>query len=163
MSDVAKRTVYSVSEGEYSDYRVLDLFEDKDDAEAIASHNPDWDVQEFNLYPSGTRTVMVPQKRYSARILINGDGRIVDHVSVRDWADYPDEEPSRDMAVTHRAPWPLKLKVGDELVPVPERVGQPYEVTVHADSEERARKVARERAAKVASVLIDGGTPQTPY
>lgn len=52
------KTVYSVSSGSYSDYRVEKLFESREDAERFADGGggqyTDGFVEEFQLYPAGT-------------------------------------------------------------------------------------------------------------
>lgn len=161
MANSGKRTVYSLSAGEYSDYRVLDLFEDRADAEANAARNPDWRVEEFDLYPPGSRDVFIPRQRFTANAWVNTEGRILDHVHVRDYFDYPDEGPepvgtsvrkttfSMISADGVKFDWPLGSTV--------------YEVFACADDEITVRKAVQERAAKVAATLVEGGTPEVAY
>jgi len=47
------RTLWSVSDGEYSDYSVCALFEERADAEAAAAAWKDADVEEFICYSRG--------------------------------------------------------------------------------------------------------------
>lgn len=54
-----KRTIYAVSDGCYSDYHVLALFEDEEDAEAYRAATQSDEVEEFAFYPSGCRERIV--------------------------------------------------------------------------------------------------------
>jgi len=148
-----KRTVYSVSMGEYSDYGVLYLFEDSADAEANAARHPGWYVQEFDLYGPGSGDVLKPWHAVSATAYVNGEGRILDHVEVYAWhqddpADAHDLPPVG--GVTKRERWPLPH-------PNPPLATGPYYcVMAVAGDVERARKAAQERAAKVAARVARG-------
>lgn len=57
--------VYAVSSGTYSDYTVHELYESREDAEAIAKVFG-YEVEEFDYYPAGSRPTIY--KSYSARI-----------------------------------------------------------------------------------------------
>jgi hypothetical protein len=155
-----KRTVHSVSAGEYSDYTVLALFEDRADAETAAARHPHWYVQDFDLYPTGSADAMIPRRRFSAVAFVDREGRINDVIRTHDWLEYPDEGPQRtytDVMQHSSCLWPVVLPDGSETA---ERIrGGVFQVYAHADEEKRARKAVRERAAKVASILVDGGDP----
>lgn len=153
------RTVYSVSEGEYSDYGIVALFEDRADAEANASRHSDWYVQEFDLYPQGSWDVMVPRKRFSATVWVDNEGRIVDLGSVRDNDEYPDPGPMRTFTAVYASRLPISIN-GVRL-PEGQASSSGYEISTSADSEERVRKVVRERAAKVAAAIAQGEPVKT--
>lgn len=166
MSDVVKRTVYSVSSGEYSDYGVLGLFEDRGDAEANAARNPRWYVEEFALHPPGAGDVMQQVIEYSATAWVSMEGKILDYVNVCRHYTWPEDAdpPEEVLSSVHESTfsmisvdngarrfqpeWPIGAKV--------------YEVYAHVTRDEvRARKAVQERAARVAAAIAQGEPVET--
>lgn len=45
------KTIYVVTSGEYSDYRIEGVFTDKDKAEAFADRNPEYEIEEYPANP----------------------------------------------------------------------------------------------------------------
>lgn len=158
-----KRTVYSVSSGAYSNYRVEALFEDHADANANAVRHPDWYVEEFDLHPPGSSDALVPWHGFTAWAWVNSEGHVSDEVAVVEWHDYPDEgppQPSTSLRSTRQ--WPIGLSDGSQSFEW-HVAYDVYEVGVTANDEERARKAVRERAAEVAAVIAEGGDPKIAY
>lgn len=74
----APATIYAVSTGEYSDYRVHGAFVERDDAQALVDRLPAYDtgeVLELPLCAPGDRISLVPRKVYRADVSIK-DGLI---------------------------------------------------------------------------------------
>lgn len=137
---IGKKTVYAISSGDYSDYRVHALFESREDAEAAVQTADRWEaaeVQEFDFYPAGTGTSFRWRTPYEAVVKIAADGTIGE-ASVR-------KERGRFLD----ADWTGKVRDSHGLF---ERHRTRLPVTVYAQAltEEAAIKAASERAGQVA-------------
>lgn len=159
MSD--KRTVFSVSAGEYSDYRVEALFEDRADAETTAARTG-WYVEEFDLYGPGNSDVVKPRVQVHATAWIDSAGRINDNVDVRTYAVDHDEEPDHLPAVYSSRHWPERRPDGTIQMDYG-RNGEYYQVKAYADDVTTAQKAVRERAAQIAAGLAEGRKPKVIY
>lgn len=137
-----RRTVWSVSSGEYSDYSVTALYENKADALTMAARHHGY-VQEFELYSPGD----LSRRRatgWTSTIKVKFDGTV----------GQPDTQEIRygemdDQGLVDERP--LELRLGRE---------RAIFVNGYGDTEERAVKGAKDRAAKTASELLDGHDPR---
>jgi hypothetical protein len=146
-----RRTVFSVSDGEYSDYRVHWLFEDRDDANVTATRVGGY-VEEFDLYGPGSDDEITIHRQWGATAYVNPVGQIEDTVHCYSIESFSDEDPEA----------PTIREFIDQRWCDPDGVihrGTQYEIRAWADSEGAARKAARERAAKVAAELAEGLRP----
>jgi hypothetical protein len=91
------RTVYAVSSGCYSDYRVEALFEDEKDAEAFRMAGGGDEVEEFPYHAAGAKVVRVYRAYWKDDLYVtvtayvdDGEGTIAKHYS-RPVIDEPDE------------------------------------------------------------------------
>lgn len=138
--------VYLVATGQYSNYTIEAIYQDLDDAQRLAgriNRQSRWNearVETHTLRPSGDDTLHY-RELWQVQISINPDGVIADdaksiHHTTNLW------EPIDTDTVVHR--------IGKN--------STYRRVTATAPTEEAALKAARERAAQVATELIEGRT-----
>jgi len=170
-----KKTVYAVATGDYSDYAIEALFEDKVDAETTAQRIDGY-VQEFDLYFPGGGNIIRPRRRVTSRSFVSLDGSVLDYTETWSTAVDAGEGPwaTRVRRVNY-TPGDMQLfeiirrcdddgNITEERKPLDKPRANfiyagGYEVVASADDEETARKLARGRADGVAAVINGGGTP----
>lgn len=141
------RTIYLVTEGEYSDYHVLTAFEWREDAEqfvaeygALARHSDSPEIEEYDLHGESERPHRVDYLLMEGRVR----GGEVSDVSERPHAawsysyDIPSEIPDGRATVT----------VGRH------RHGEDF-VTVTGRDHEQVRKAFRDRVAKIRAEQLE--------
>lgn len=132
-------TVYVVTSGEYSDFRIEAIFETRQDADACVTRGAGEDVAEYELYGPGDDTFRL-RKVFYTHVLITPDGVIGESKSdMQSWPSTQDKELFVSASV---GPW----------------VHQ-WRVDAVAATRDAAVKAVRERAAKVASLLAQGMNP----
>lgn len=149
------KTVYAVSYGEYSDYRVRWLFEDRADADATATRVGGY-VEEFDLYEPGSGDELTVNHQWGASVHINPDGRMNDYTHCYSIESFSDEAP--ESSTIREFPDRRWCDDGGNM-----HWGTEYEVRAWGPSEDVARKVARERAAKLAAELSEGRPPNLEW
>lgn len=124
--------IWGIADGEYSDYRVLALFEREEDARAALANGMGDDVQEFDFVRAGgplPRKVAIWDA--NSGLSVDGDpDRVTVHRYERWVTDVSD--PTKRPTVEE---WDMDYRFGHRIV-------------VTAGSEEAARKVLADRMAK---------------
>lgn len=150
-----KKTVYSVSDGEYSSYRVHWLFEDREDADATATRVGGY-VEEFDLYAPGSGGEITINRQWGATAYVNVTGQVDETVHCYSIESFSNEDPeSPSIREFENQRW---YDSSGEM-----HIGSTYEVRAWAHDEAAARKAAKERAAKLAAVLTEGGRPDLAW
>jgi hypothetical protein len=145
------RTIYAVTQGTYSDYRVRVLFNNRDDAHRhIKSlqadddpylHTEELDIEEFTLMDPGEQPERVPH--HYVQIIVGPHGGIQKehHSFGMTWTagDYDSPPGKRPRVEVGQAP----------------AFGQGWYIRVVARTEEAAWKAARDRAAQKRAELLE--------
>lgn len=138
---MTKRTVWAVISGDYSDYRVHALFEDKADADDAAARIG-LEVEEFDLYSPGDRSLRRLPEHW-AYCDVTSEGVLRERPVELPYTTIGDSPPPTNV-------WVRDRDVG---------ANKEYVVGATAATEEAARKSVRERAAQVAAMVVEGLDP----
>ena len=150
-----KKTVYAVSDGEYSDYRVHWLFEDRGDANSTAARVGGY-VQEFDLYGPGSGNELTVRHEWIAAAVVNPVGQVDEDIRVYSYESFSDEELQKSSIREFPA---RNWCDPDGNI----HTGTTYEVRVAAIDQEAARKAAKERASKIAAEIAEGRPPSLEW
>lgn len=137
------RTVWAVSEGEYSDYHVLAIFERKEDAEAwqkergVTETYDESRVQRFPFLAAGEVPQRVNYVQLSAEVLEDGSVREKDPRWTSDWDDFDVPQEGRAWGRTWSAP----------------AYGRGLAISVRARTEDLARKALADRIANAKAMV----------
>jgi hypothetical protein len=144
-----RRTIYAVSSGAYSDYVVHGLFLDKADAVAVVERlntgGDHWFVEEFPLYPSGDRSLRRADN-WRAAVQVKYDGSIGKSWTSSEVYLGDNNGPMHPISEASTLHWTNGELAG-------------WHVAAYGLSKEQAEKAARERAAQVAALVIEGVDP----
>ena len=150
-----KKTVYAVSDGEYSSYQVCWLFENREDAEVTANRVGGY-VEEFDLYGPGSGNELTINHRWWASVQITATGKISDTVQCFSVEAFSDEE----MPTSTIREFPNRRWCDDN---GNMHTGTEYGIRTAGPSEDVVRKAVRERAAKLAAELAEGRPPSLEW
>lgn len=149
----AKKTAYAVTSGECSSYCVHWLFENFDDA-AQTARRIGGEVEALDLYAPGSGSEITVIHQWIATAIVNPAGQVDEAVPcfrIGSFSDEVMEAPGERIREVKDQRWcDLDGNIAR---------GSQYEIRVWAHDEVTARKMARERAAELATVLAEGGTP----
>lgn len=149
---MSRRTVWAVSTGSYSSYSVVALFEDKADAEALAATYTGYDggeVEEFELYSPGDRSRRNGPV-WIAEVCVNADATLSDRGA----------ELHEHYAVDDDGPVAEPASVEKRRYHYGETWDGGYRVIGRGLTEEQAVKGAKDKAAEVAALILDGVDPR---
>lgn len=150
------RTVYVVTSGEYSDYSVDAVFEDRGDAEAYAGK---WgQVEEYPMFAPGDDPQDYRQVVVQADLIVDSTGKILDGSPFGTYVNdtYAADYESAERQYLDVLPRVVRL---NHVYIRGRRVENCWRVNVCAPTREAAEKAVRERAAKVASLVAQGLDP----
>lgn len=141
-----KKTIYAVASGEYSDYGIVALFDERPDAEALVAEmnltrpiDPAF-IQEFPLYAAGDRSLR-RRHYFVGHVFVTAEGAIDGEPEI--WANdvladkFP-RHPAAQVTRTGQGMWRI-VKQGSDTT--------------------RVRKALREKAAWVATEIVEGRDP----
>lgn len=136
----AKRTVYAVSTGSYSNYTIEAVFEDRVDAEMTAER-VGGTVEEFEILPPGSGGYIRPRLRYVVNTTVSCHGKI--NTEWSEHSSYVDQDSAPEPPLMHT-----------------DYYGH-YRIMVQADTREAAVKAASEYAARVGALVVEGVDPMS--
>lgn len=142
------RTVYVVTSGEYSDYTVDCVFEHRSDAEKRAGK---WgQVEEFLMFGPDDDPSEYRRNVVMAWAVVDVEGRIHEDKTPHSYTK---------LALSDDAAVRSFQDNGRRVVAPVNYPRKGWAVTIGASTEEAAWKAVRERAAKVASLVVQGMDP----
>ena len=150
------RTVYVVTSGEYSDYRVDSVFETRPAAEAWAGK---WgQVEEFPMFADGDNPEDYERTVVQADVIVDTNGKILEGPPFGTYANtvYAADYEAAERQYSDQIPRVVRLQ---HAFVRGQRLETCWRVNAFAPTKEAAEKAVRERAAKVASLVVQGMDP----
>lgn len=142
--DAVTTTIWAVTSGEYSDFRIVAVFATKADADAARERGMGDDVQEYPYYASGRRPVRVSVRHWKAVL----DAKTGENVTCR-WRRTESGEWSYDRTIWSHS---TRLPISKSL----ERNGDIWFIEVMGLPNDRTLKAFRDFVAKTRAEIVEG-------
>lgn len=143
--------VWAVTDGEYSDFRVVALFETETDADAARKRGMGDDVMEMDFYAAGVK----PQKAKWVRLVAQLDVETAAIWNLRTVLEKPEDiRPFTNEVWRHPGRARVTTSVGKRWVPFVS--ASRWQVEVDGPDNERTRKVFYDLVAKTRAEIVEG-------